>query len=67
MEEDFKNSMKTANADIAVTSQVLYEDDISNRLTRGVVIREVSQEEDERSLRSQAILTVDKKFKGKRR
>ena len=55
MEEDFKNSMKTANADIAVISQVLYEDDPSNRPTRGIVIREISQAEDERSLRSQAI------------
>ncbi|KAL8125250.1 hypothetical protein AgCh_012797 [Apium graveolens] len=43
MEEDFKNSMKTINVDIAV----------------------ISQEEDERSLRSEVIGTADKKLKGK--
>ena len=65
MEEDFKNSMKIANADVAVISQLLYEYDSSNRPTRGVVIREVSQAEDKRSLKSQAILNTDKKLKGK--
>ncbi|KAL8104263.1 hypothetical protein AgCh_028473 [Apium graveolens] len=36
MLEDFKNSNKTANVIIVVISQVLYEDDRSNRPTRGL-------------------------------
>ncbi|KAL8097561.1 hypothetical protein AgCh_030620 [Apium graveolens] len=55
---------ETTNVDIAVVSQVLYEDDTSNRPTRGIVKREISQAEDERSLRSQAIGTADMKLKG---
>ena len=62
MEEDFKNSMKIANADIAVISQVLYEDDPSNRPTRGIVIREIRQAED---FKSQVTVTADKNLKGK--
>ncbi|KAL8108679.1 hypothetical protein AgCh_024951 [Apium graveolens] len=64
MEEDFKNSIKKTNVDIAVVSQVLYEDDPSNIPTRGIVIREISQAENERSLRSQAIRTANMKLKG---
>ncbi|KAL8115054.1 hypothetical protein AgCh_021763 [Apium graveolens] len=51
MDEDFKNSMKTTNIDVTVISQDPYQDDPSNRPTKGVVIREVSQAEAERSFR----------------
>ncbi|KAL8092826.1 hypothetical protein AgCh_034902 [Apium graveolens] len=38
MEEDFKKSIKTENVEIAVISQVLYEDDPSNRPTKEIDI-----------------------------
>ncbi|KAL8094024.1 hypothetical protein AgCh_035782 [Apium graveolens] len=47
MEENFKKSMKTVNTDIAVISQNFYEDDPSNRPTKGVVTKEVSRADDE--------------------